>query len=203
MSNRGACYIVYGEAARKEAALSIQSLQLSNDLPVTVIGEAVDSLPCIPFERIDKGGRWAKVNLDSLSPYQHTLYIDADTRVHGNLSAGFDILANGFDLAITPSTNQSSSDWLWHVDEVERDYTRLELGFAGLVLQAGVMFIARNERTRQLFGHWRSEWMRWKGQDQAALLRALAAVPVKVWLLGRPYNGGSIVDHRFGAIRRR
>jgi len=49
----------------------------------------------------------------------------------------------------------------------------------------------------------RAEWLRFRDQDQAALLRALAIAPVRAWLVGHPWNGGALVDHRFGACRRK
>ena len=200
--DRGIVYVVYGEKARTEAAMSIRTMQQYHDLPVAVIGDQVEGVECIAFEQIDAGGRWAKINIDQLSPFDLTLYIDADTRVRGDLSRGFEILADGFDLAMTISTNQGD-DLFWHVGETERQATFDELGYHPLQLQAGVMFVRKSERTARMFSAWRDEWLRWRDQDQAALLRALKKAPVKLWLLGCPYNGGELVAHLFGRIRER
>jgi hypothetical protein len=203
---RGVVYVAYGDPARREATASIQSLLKRNDLPVTVLSDA----PLLNTTHVyapdeDHGARWAKLNLNILSPYEHTLYLDADTRVYGDLSAGFDILADGWDLAITPSVNQiDTRDWLWHCDAGDRAETVQAWGFFPLTLQGGVFYVARNERTNALFAEWRAEWRRYRNQDQGALLRALQRVPVKIWLLGRPWNGkkGGIIEHLFGAARR-
>ena len=72
-----------------------------------------------------------------------------------------------------------------------------------LQLQGGMMFWRKNERTRAFFQAWREEWERWKGQDQAALLRALHRTPLKLWLLSNEWNGGSLIEHRYGAARER
>jgi hypothetical protein len=194
-------YVVYGEAARREAELSIKGLRQWHDWPVSVIGDNVEGAERIEFSRADEGGRWGKLNLNNLSPYDLTLYLDADTRPRGDLSVGFDILEDGWDMAITPSPMQGD-ELLWHVSDEERAATLKELGNEPLALQAGVMYISKNQGTARLFSAWRNEWLRWRDQDQAALLRALGRVPVRVWLLGRPYNGGALVDHRFGMIRR-
>jgi hypothetical protein len=65
--------------------------------------------------------------------------------------------------------------------------------------QCGVMFVRRNERTERFFKAWHREWGRYGGEDQAAFVRALHRVPLRVWVLGRPWNGGAVIQHRFGA----
>ena len=204
MPTRGVVIIAYGEASRREAGLAIESLRRHNELPVTVIGERVAGTDHMPFEAIGDGvacSRWAKVNLDRLSPFDETLYLDADTRPRGDVSAGFEVLESGWDVAVAPSTNQGG-ELLWHVGEEERQETLLAYGCEPLQLQAGVLFLSKGQRTLALFEAWRAEWQRYQGQDQAALLRALLASPARVWLLGRPWNGGALIDHLFGNVRR-
>lgn len=198
--DRGVIYIVRGRTAVSEARLSIESLRRHSDMAVSVVGEAVDGARRIEFADTSDGARWSKVNLDRLTPYAHTLYLDADTRVQDDVSCGFDILADGWDMVLTASAAQGK-DWLWHVSDSERTVTLSALGHAALQLQCGVMWFARNERVAQMFHAWREEWQWWRGQDQGAFLRALARVPVRLWLLGRPWNGGAAIQHRFGAVR--
>ena len=197
----GVCYIAYGLNARREAEQSIKSLKQHNDLPVTVIGDRVRGADeWVPFDDQNCLGRRAKVHLYALSGFDQTLYLDADTRVHNDLSAGFQILQDGFDWAICPSTKQGS-DALWHVSEEERAATVCSTSGKSLVLQAGVFFFRKSERSYALFSSWREEWSRWMGQDQAALMRALIRAPTRLWLLGGEWNGGSIVSHRYGMAR--
>lgn len=201
---RGVVYVAYGQKARFEALASLTSLQRYNRLPVSVISDrALGGAAVIQHPDADPGGRLAKLSLCELSPYEQTLYLDADTRVHGDLSGGFELIEAGWDLALTISTRQGS-DVLGNCDEADRRYTFEALGTdEPLGLQAGVMFLHR-DRCRDLFAAWREEWQRFRRQDQAALLRALARVPVRLWLLGRTWNGGKgdLVEHRFGRARR-
>src|SRR3990167_3553190 len=199
-AERGVCYVAYGEAACREARLSIQSLRLFNDLPVTVIGEPVTGAEHIEFKQVDPGGRWAKLNLNLLTTYKLTAYIDADAWPMADISAGFELVADGWDMAMTASTNQGR-DLFWHIKEKERAITLAELSYDVLGLQAGVIFIGKSQNTARLFAAWRCEWLRWKDQDQAALMRALATVPARVWMLGKSWNGGSGISHRWGAVR--
>jgi hypothetical protein len=110
------------------------------------------------------------------------------------------MLEDGWDLVIAPSDHQHE-DWLWHVSPSEREETRENIGHEALVLQGGVWFVRKNERTQRLFDLWGREWRKHCGQDQGALLRALYQAPVRVWLLGRPWNGGAVIEHRFGMAR--
>lgn len=207
MSDRGVIYVAFGEAARREAEMSIRSLRTcGNAMPVAVACDGplrhVGPVARVPFGDPGPGARWAKLNADLLAPqaWHSFLYIDADTRVRGDLSAGFAVLADGWDVALAASDHQGG-ELLWHVSEEERRVTAREWGHVPLQLQCGVMFVRRNEATACLFAAWREEWRRWGDQDQGAFLRALRRVPVRVWLLGKAWNGGAVVAHLFGRLR--
>lgn len=191
MTARGVVQIAIGERAQAQQRMSAATLR---NLPVTVITNSIDGLTPV------QSSRYHKTHLDN-SPYTDTLYLDADTRAKGDVTAPFAALAAGWDMCICPSNNQEIGENLWHVLLDEREATYEELGYMPLQLQAGVIYYRKNERTAAFFSAWRAEWGRWQGQDQAALLRALRQCPVKVWLLGRSYNGGSVINHLFGAAR--
>lgn len=196
MDSRGVAYIAYGEKARVEMERSRDTLRQHHDWPVVVAPE----LPSTERLTDKQKSRWAKVRLFDWVPFRDTLYLDADTRVQGDLSAGFDVLDDGWDMAMVPSVNQDV-DWLWHVGEAEREETRRYYDTQPLQLQGGVFFVRRNYLTETLFAEWASEWRCWEDEDQAALLRALKACPVRMWMLGRAWNGGELVQHLFGRTR--
>jgi hypothetical protein len=201
----GVVYVVYGEAAYREAVQSIAALRRWHDWPVAVIGDRVPGTMHLALPRRDMGGRWAKLNLDRLAPqsWRHILYLDADTRVNGDIAAGFRILDDGWALAAAYSRNQGQ-DLMWHVGVEERAATTLQIGNPHpLQIQAGVLFIRRCPQVTALFAAWREEWNRWADQDQAALLRALWRVPVRLWLLSPVWNGGALIAHHFGQARER
>ena len=194
-------YVAYGPSARRETTYGLDALRRWYDGPVTVVSdEPLPGARYVTSARIDKGARWQKLNLDTLSPYVYTLYLDADTRVQGDIRPAFGLLADGWDVVITASENQQGH-WLWHVGEADREATRAAIGFDGLQLQAGVLGVAWNARTRALWQAWREEWQRFQNQDQGAFLRALYRNPVRLWLLGRDWNGGALIAHRFGMAR--
>jgi lipopolysaccharide biosynthesis glycosyltransferase len=191
MDTQGVVYIAIGPKAQAEAEQSAASLKKYNDLPVTVISE---------FDNPGKGARWAKLNIDRLVDYDRVLYLDADTRIHGDITVGFNFL-DDWDIAIAPSENQGGEVFK-HIKTGERLQTIRELEYVPLQLQAGMMFFHR-QRCKQLFELWRQEWLRWQDQDQAALLRAMTKCPMRVWLLGYDWNhrDGKLIQHLFGRCR--
>lgn len=200
--NPGVVYVAYGSKALLEARLSAESLAMVHrEWPVTVISDhEVGWAPCIEWEDRGTPGRWAKVNLDQLSPFEHTLFLDADTRVYGDLWIGFNLLERGWDMVMVASIPQGG-EILGHLTDQERAATLAECRIEPLQLNTGVMWFRKSQRVQMLFREWRNEWERFKDKDQGALLRALEHYKLRIALLGRPFNGGAVVAHRFGAAR--
>jgi hypothetical protein len=208
MADKGVVYIALGEAAVSEQQASLKTLrQYHPDWKVYTfgsemrIGQKSDFIPTAGQKEILRSmSRGLKVDLYNLSPFDETLYLDADTRVRGSLQCGFDYLEAGCELVIAPSSQQGE-DWLWHVSEEERNQTEAEIGYKPLQLQAGVMWFRKCVSIEKLFTAWREEWSRYKGEDQGALLRAMKRAPVKIWLLSHEYVE-TIIQHQFGACRK-
>ena len=194
---RGVVMVVYGEQAEISLNRAMTGLtDICPGLPVTIYRERANGHTDMQCSRL------AKVTMLDWTPYTYTAYLDADCQVYQPIDTGFQALGDGYDLAIAPSQNQAEHDWLWHCGAEDKALTLAVLGFQALQLQAGVMFVAKTERTAALWACWRAEWERQHDQDQGALLRALYQCPVKVWLLGHPYRGGAVIGHHWGAIRR-
>lgn len=199
-SDAGVIYVAYGvpamQAARESAAALIESW------PVAVVSDQDIGIGRhIWAAEADRGARWAKLSVDEFSPWEYTCYLDADTVPVGDISAGFEMLRDGWEIVITPSEKQGRAS-MWHVGDEEKNLTLQLLGYEPLQLQGGVFFFRKCERVHDLFKAWRSQWQTYKDKDQAALLRAMNWVQPKMWLLGRDWNGGSIIEHHFGKARR-
>ncbi len=204
-----AVYVTYGEAALSAASHSIATLREQHpDVPILGFGDR-------PLEGTCYGGDPAPVGLGNIAASRYTktslmecvgaewdtwVYLDADTRIRQGVGPALQILADGWEMVMTPSASQGTG-WLWNVSEEEREYTVGMLGARPLALQAGVIFVRRTTRTVALWAQWHREWALYGGQDQAALLRALRRCPVRLWLLGRAWNGGAVIEHRFGEAR--
>lgn len=199
----GALYVAVGEAARREATASIKGLP---DMPVCIVGDQPligNDMQFVEFPDAGNGARRAKLNADLLSPFEMTLYLDADTRPVGDVTRGFGPLADGWHVCLAPSARQGY-DCLGNIAAGERHLTFQEIAcHEPLSLQAGVIFFRRCPPVAALFDSWREEWERHQDQDQGAFLRALWRAPVRVWLLGSPWNSeyGEVIQHKFGRVR--
>lgn len=197
----GIVYVAYGDKARAETRMSLNALRAHTGVPAASISaEPIAGTRHIPFSDPRWGARWAKLNLDQLTPFDCTLYLDADTRPRGDPAGVFSMLHDGFDLVIAGSTMQGDKA-LWHVGRQERQTTLDSFGFTPIQLQAGVFAFSKNARTAALFAAWREEWLAnaEPTQDQAALLRALYRVPVKVWLMSHALSE-ALVAHLWGRL---
>lgn len=215
MPSQGVVYVAYGDKAQQEAAYSIDTLRESNPGTAVAVISDYRLADMTGIQRLDpyehyhffdltnaQKARYRKVHLYEYTPFDYTLYVDADTRIYGDLSPIFDILRDGWELVITPG-QQYGDEWLWHVDKAEREYTAESIGYYAQVLAGGVFGFRKTEAVELFFKYWQADWYVYKGEDQAALLRALYASPVCLWLLGKPFNGapGAVVSHLFGRTR--
>ena len=198
---RGVCLIAYGEKAQSEALKCVTALKHYHNWPVCIAGVTRQIEQAAGYSDMQKS-RWAKVTLDQWSPFDDTLYLDADTRPQGDLSRGFEMLADGWDMLITPSAQQGRNS-MWHIDKRERE-TTLEMYQCAdvLQLQGGVFWFRKSEAVRRFFTAWREAWLCFERFDQAALLRALWFAPLRVHLLSKVYNGGALIAHRHGSVTR-
>lgn len=201
--------VAYGPPSKREARLVIAALaQHMPGLPVAVISdEAIDGAQYIPMPDGGPRGRIAKLSVDLLSPFDATAYVDADVSVLGDISAGFAIVEDGWDIALTASHNQGRHA-LKNIGSEEKRATLNGYGCQDvLALQCGLVYFRCSAAVHALFAAWRAEFATFAEQDQAAFLRALGRVPVRVWLLSSAYNSpwkrpGVLCHHQFGRARR-
>jgi len=206
--DRGVVYVVFGPRAADQAEQSIKALKLHSPWPIAVVGdqEPKGASRYIPVDRFGDMGvsaRAAKVRLYDWSPYEQTLYLDADTRPKQSLEAGWAALDRGWDLAAAPSLDPAFD----RLGTDEKGGLILVLGARYPVpLNSGVMFFGRSDRLACFWREWATEWERYRGRDQGAMLLALQRTKPRVWLLGQPWNdrhsnAEAIIAHYFGAAR--
>ncbi len=146
--------------------------------------------------------RDVKLQVAKLSPFDRTLYLDADTELLADPTPLFRIL-DAYPLALTHSARQGY-DALGNCSPEDRHATFKLYGCLPtdlLAFQCGVMAFRRSPEVLDFFTTWYQEWARFQGQDQAAFLRSLWHNPLPVALLGRDWNGGKVIAHHFGTAR--
>ncbi len=193
---RGVVYVAYGEPSRLCAKGAIESFKAHMPgIEVALIGTKPGLGEDIFIEcpDVDIGGRYAKTRIYDLAPqdWQYIGYLDADTEVIANVSFLWDALIDGWDMVICKNPDKYHIAWQMQRSDNhdECEYTFAQVGTGELMqLNGGVFTFQRNQRTAAFFKAWHTEWQRWGKRDQGALLRALHANPVKMYVLGNEWN---------------
>ena len=192
----GLYMVAFGRPSRDCASLAITSFKRQMPgIPVAL----VSTEPLGPEDifirqpETDIGGRSAKTRIDSLAPadWEYILYLDADTETVADISFLYSLLTDGWEFVICKNPGKYHTTRRMvrpdNVDECEETYNLMGTDEA-LQFNGGVFAYRRNARTRRFFRDWHYEWNRFCGRDQAALLRALWANPLRIYTLGNAWN---------------
>lgn len=191
---RGIYCVAFGEPARACATHMMETAkQHLPEIPIALVAACPIGLEdvFIEAEDSDVGGRRAKLRAYELSPFETTLYLDADTEVVGDIRLYFQLVEDGWEFVIckdphlmdTMKSFQRANN-LAETREIEQElYTLNTLQFNG-----GVWAFGRGERVEAFFRRWQVEWEKHAGRDQGALIRAMYADPLKVYVLGNEWN---------------
>lgn len=196
LGRAGAYFVAFGEPSRNCAVNALEHWhQHMPGIPAALVGALPSGTEDVFIEQPDAdiGGRIAKISIDNLAPpdWNYILYMDADTEVVADVSLLFQVLADGWELVIckNPARFHVIREMTRPDNHDECDMTFETLGSDELLqLNGGVFGFRRNERTKRFFARWRQEWEKYGKRDQAALLRALYAEPLKVYVLGNEWN---------------
>lgn len=188
----GIIYMAFGEKAGKAVQRSIATLKrIGYSYPVCVVGDQpVDNFEFrkwegeSPFDPTQKknfmfrAGR-IKPKLYELSPFDRTLYIDADTEYLQDIYAGFEML-DDYDIVATQeylTVGELYNKFLagWEINIEERAQTIKEgIPANDRFVNSGVIFFRKSEANKKLFKTWHKQWMRFQQWDeQLAFMRAL------------------------------
>lgn len=193
---RGICCVAFGDPARECAERMMASAKKHlPEIPIALCAAAPIGLEDVFVEGVDSdiGGRRAKLLAYEWTPpeWQAVLYLDADTEVTGDIRLYFELIEDGWEMVICkdpmredvaqlPRQKYDADELTALVDSMGTLHT--------LMLNGGVWSFGRNERIAAFFGRWQEEWERHAMRDQGALLRALYADPLQVYVLGNEWN---------------
>lgn len=220
----GIIYMAFGEKAARAVAASMLSLRrVGLQIPVCVVGDTpVDGARFIlwrgesPFDPQQKrnfqfrAGR-IKPFLYGLSPFDRTLYLDADTEFMADISAGFEALSE-YDVAIARETitlaqlyNKKLAGWEINLQERDATISELNAGANVYFLNSGVLFFRKSPAVEAAMRRWHEAWMEWQQWDeQLAFMRAFHRTPeARVKLLEPEWNyphrhSGIVIFHNYG-----
>jgi hypothetical protein len=177
--------MAFGKNSAASVVKSITSLRRFCDLPITVVG--TEDIPTTNFihwqghdpfvgkdpmpklqQRFMAG--YVKPFLYDLSPYDRTLYVDADTEFRQYPMEGFkrlnkeDFLIYKFDakdnhVSLIKAKSLTGFNRKCIEDTIE-DAKKNNEPFPGLIC-SGVIFFKKSPAVSQLFKDWYSEWMKY------------------------------------------
>lgn len=113
MSSRGVVYVATGKRYLEEAYRSAESLKKwSPGLPITLFSDQKTEKAFFDDVVFISDAHFScrdKIAYMRMSPYEHTLYLDTDTYVCGDLSVLFSLLDH-FDIAAAHAPNRRAND---------------------------------------------------------------------------------------------
>jgi hypothetical protein len=119
-----------------------------------------------------KPSRWVKTQLAKLTPYQETLFLDADTVVHKPFTLLWNALRK-HDIALGRDRNPTLGA-ANHATQEELQYTLRLYPRAAPQYNSGILLWRQTPAMARFFAAWHQEWARFGDIDQLALTRALA-----------------------------
>lgn len=188
----GLIYMAFGDKAGQAVKKSVATLKrIGFSYPVCVVGDKpVDGFEFrkwegeSPFDPTQKknfmfrAGR-IKPFLYELSPFDRTLYLDADTQFIQDPHKGFEYLSD-YDIALTQeylTVGELYNKFMagWEINIEERAQTIKEgINPDERFINSGVIFFKKSSNNEKVFKEWHKQWMRFQQWDeQLALMRAL------------------------------
>jgi hypothetical protein len=195
-STRGIYCVAFGDPARTCALRMMKSAkQFMPEIPICLCSDRKigpeDVL--VTQKDTDIGGRRAKLRAYELSPaeWEQVLYLDADTKVVGDIRFYFQLIEDGWEFVICKDPHLMDTMHAFrrkgNLAELEETAKKIHTMHT-LQYNGGVWAFCRNDRVARFFGRWLKEWDRHAQRDQGALIRAMYTEPLRVYLLGNEWN---------------
>jgi hypothetical protein len=195
-STRGIYCVAFGDPARTCALRMMKSAKhFMPEIPICLCSDRKigpeDVL--VTQKDTDIGGRRAKLRAYELSPaeWEQVLYLDADTKVVGDIRFYFQLIEDGWEFVICKDPHLMDTMHAFrrkgNLAELEETAARIHTMHT-LQYNGGVWAFGRNERIARFFTRWLKEWDRHAQRDQGALIRAMYTEPLRVYLLGNEWN---------------
>ncbi len=199
VATRGVMYVVHGERYLKRAELSAASLKRNMpDLPITLFTAKPAAASCfdmvVPFDPEDTQVSFGFVKVSYLcrSPYEQTVFLDADTYVCAPFYELFELMDH-FDAAVAHDTFRTyTADAAFLQSTIERIPESFPM------LNSGVIVFRRNDPVARLLDQYVLLYERDKSvvktgggnycNDQTAFREALYSCGARVATLPPEYN---------------
>jgi hypothetical protein len=196
MSKRGIYCVAFGAPARRCAERMMSTArEWLPEIPICLAGAEPIGIEDVFVELTDSdvGGRRAKLRAYELAPaeWEAVLYLDVDTEVCGDIRFYFQLIENGWEFVVAKDPHLMDTMHAFrranNAAEVAETFEEIHT-LHTLQLNGGAWAFGRNERIAVFFERWQMEWEKHAQRDQGALIRAMYADPLKLYLLGNEWN---------------
>jgi hypothetical protein len=159
----------------------------SDLLPKSIVLPERIAIERIPVPKNVEGfrSRWVKTLVNRLSPFDKTLFLDADIVPLRPISDIWEYEGLAMALAYRPTIGECE-----HISPDEYRYTLRRLPPSMPQFNSGVILFDKSADT--LFDYWRTEWKNFRRHDRLALARAIGESGFKVNCLPQKFNEPSI-----------
>lgn len=130
--------------------------------------------------------RYVKTHLIDWSPYQSTLFLDADILPCSSVGDLWQYLEQASVAMV--KDRLPTVEMCDHISEEEKSFTLSQIPPFSFQFNSGVMLWQNNPETQRLFAQWQHQWQIFQKQDQLALVRALHHCQVAVAQIPQTYN---------------
>lgn len=190
-ASTGIVYVATGEKYIERALYSASSLKThSPDCRMTIFcDQKIDNSI---FEQVEfikpKRAHLNKIIHIAHSPYDYTLFVDADTYICADISGLFDLL-NRFDIAVAHDTYRL---YVKEYEKVKHEIHKIPDSFP--MLNSGVILFKKSPRIERFFEDWLTTYEQYLelaehgGGDQPAFRKALYNSALRLAILPPEYN---------------
>lgn len=198
----GVLYLAFGYEYVVEAVLSLLSLRYHHpDLPASLltnlaiaednpggIFEGVEYFDEVITVDAENGeNRHYKTSLVEYTPYERTLYLDADTYIENDITAGFAYVDAEFEMTVRPVEYPLGPD--------HHHFEDLEMNIRGLPLHehsyynTGVIFFDDSDETVEFFRAWNETYREIAHPyDAISFLQTTFETDVRIYPLNQTWN---------------
>lgn len=209
----GIIYIVFGKEYERMALRTILLSRRHTRLPFFVITNISNRQPqwnqisgirFLTFPKMSQDeNRWIKISLVSYTPFDRTLYLDADSVIQREgIESVFELLEQS-DMAMNRCLQWNPGDrvLVLYYRHMKRHGVKLPL----FVWNGAAIAFKRNQTVQKFFGKWREYWKVERGREMPALACAVVKSRVNVCafpkgiLASDIYDSQSIIQHNYNS----
>ena len=188
--------VAFGDPSRACAQIAIRTIHANMPgVPVALVSDRKLGGEDILIKQPDAdiGGRIAKLRAYELAPkeWEYVLYLDADIEVRADVSHYFQLVADGWEFVICKDAHLHDTVAAFERRNNRPEYLETLTGLGtedALQINGGAWAFRRCKAAEQFFKLWLTEWNKYKGRDQGALIRAMYTAPLRVFWLGNEWN---------------